>query len=65
MRLAVDYERCQGHTLCAWAAPAVIRLADDDGRAIVDDPVVAPEHEAAVRAAVANCPENALVIAED
>ena len=65
MRLAVDYDRCQGHTLCAWAAPAVIRLADDDGRAIVDDPVVPPPHEDAVRVAVANCPENALVITED
>jgi ferredoxin len=64
VRLTVDYERCQGHTLCAWAAPAVIRLADDDGRAIVDDPEVPPEHEEAVRAAVANCPENALVITE-
>lgn len=65
MRLTVDYDRCQGHTLCAWAAPEVIRLADDDGRALVDDPHVPPDHEAAVRAAAANCPENALVIAEE
>ena len=65
MRLTVDYDKCQGHTLCAWVAPEVIRLADDDGRAIVDDPEVAPEHEDAVRSAVANCPENALVITDD
>lgn len=65
MRLTVDYDRCEGHTLCAWAAPDVIRLADDDGRAIVDDPEIDPEHEEAVRSAVANCPEQALVITED
>jgi ferredoxin len=65
MRLTVDDDRCQGHTLCAWAAPDVIRLADDDGRALVDDENVPPEHEQSVRAAVANCPENALVITED
>lgn len=62
MRITIDETRCQGHTLCAWAAPAVIRLSDVDGRAIIDDPNVPPEHEAAVRAAVANCPENALAL---
>ena len=65
MRLTVDYDRCQGHTLCHWVAPDVIRLADDDGRAIVDDPEVPPEHHDAVRQAVANCPESALVLIED
>ena len=65
MRLTVDYEKCQGHTLCAWAAPAVIRLGDDDGRAVVDDPNVPPEQEEAVRRAVANCPESALILDED
>ncbi len=65
MRLTVDYDKCEGHTLCAWAAPSVIRLADDDGRAIVDDPEIAPEHEESVRAAVANCPEGALIISTD
>ena len=64
MRLRVDYDRCQGHTLCAWAAPAVIRLADEDGRAVVDDPVVPADQHEAVRRAVANCPENALIIDE-
>jgi ferredoxin len=64
MRLSVDYERCQGHTLCAWAAPEVIRLADHDGRAVVDQPEIPPEHQESVRRAVANCPENALVVEE-
>lgn len=62
MRLTVDYSRCQGHTLCAWSAPAVIRLGDDDGLAYVDDPEVPADQEEAVRRAVANCPENALVL---
>ena len=62
--MRVDYDRCQGHTLCAWAAPAVIRLADEDGRAVVDEPVVPADQHEAVRRAVANCPESALVIEE-
>lgn len=64
MRLTVDYSRCQGHTLCAWSAPDVIRLGEDDGRAIVDNADIDPEHADAVRRAAANCPEGALVIEE-
>jgi ferredoxin len=65
MRLYVDDDKCQGHTLCAWAAPDVVRLGDDDGHAIVDEPRVPPEHEEAVRRAVLNCPEGALRIDDD
>lgn len=64
MRLTVDYDKCQGHTVCSWAAPNVIRLADDDGRALVDNPEVPPEEFENVRRAVAGCPENALTISE-
>jgi ferredoxin len=64
MKVAVDPDKCQGHTLCAWAAPTVFRLGDDDGHAYVDDPDVAPEHEPAVRKAALNCPEGAISISE-
>ena len=64
MKVAVDPDRCQGHTLCAWVAPDVFRLGDDDGHAYVDDPDVAPEHEQAVRKAALNCPEGAILISE-
>ena len=64
MKVAVDPEKCQGHTLCAWAAPDVFRLGDVDGHAYVDDPDVAPEHEHAVRKAALNCPEGAITISE-
>jgi ferredoxin len=60
MRLRVDYNRCQGHTLCALAAPALVELREDDGHAapvardLVDDEL--PVAQAAVDA----CPERAL-----
>jgi ferredoxin len=64
MKVSVDAEKCQGHTLCAWVAPDVFRLGDDDGHAYVDDPDVPAEHEQAVRNAVINCPEGAITITE-
>ena len=64
MRVTVDADMCQGHTLCAWAAPDVFRLGDDDGHAYVDNPDVPHQHEQAVRNAAINCPEGAIKISE-
>ena len=64
MRIAVDADVCQGHTLCAMNAPDLFELDDDDGhaRALVD--VVPPAHEAAARLAAAGCPERAITLSE-
>jgi ferredoxin len=62
MRVRVLDDRCQGHTLCATAAPAVFGLREEDGHAytLVDD-VPADLEDQAERAA-AGCPEQAIVI---
>lgn len=65
MRVEVDASKCQGHTLCAMAAPEVFHLREEDGHAEVPQPEVAPEHEEAVRRAARGCPEGAIVVTED
>lgn len=64
MRIIVDNDLCQGHTLCALAAPDLFGLRDDDGHSyVLADPVPAGLHEAA-RRAVLSCPEGAIAILE-
>lgn len=64
MRVVVDSALCQGHTLCALAAPDLFGLGDEDGHsfALVD---TVPEglQEAARRAAL-GCPEGAITLVE-
>lgn len=62
MKVSVDAERCQGHTLCAMIAPDSFVLDDLDGHSSPVSEVVPPEHEAAVKEAAHSCPEQAIVI---
>jgi len=62
MRVRVAEEICQGHTLCATAAPKVFALSEEDGHAIVLLADVPPELEADVRRAALGCPEQAIQI---
>jgi ferredoxin len=67
MRVRVDPDRCQGHTLCTIPAPQVFALDEDEGHAHVVEEFVAvvpPELEQAVRAAASACPERAIEIFE-
>ena len=64
MRVRVDPAVCQGHTLCALAAPDVFLLGEDDGHAYVSSPDVDPTREEVVRKAAATCPEGAIVLEE-
>ena len=59
MEVTVDAEVCQGHARCWAICPEVFEL-DDEGHARVRVGVVAPELEARVHEAVANCPERAI-----
>jgi ferredoxin len=66
MNVVIDPSRCQGHTLCAMAAPEVFVLSDDDGHASVTPEVardgVPEQWRTAVRTAAAGCPESAIVL---
>ena len=64
MRVHVDPDVCQGHTLCALAAPDVFLLREEDGHSYVAQAEVPPGLEEAVRKAVATCPEGAISIDE-
>ena len=60
MRVRVDDDRCQGHTLCAAQAPGVFVLRDDDGHAYVEADEVPAGLEDQVQRAVQTCPERAI-----
>lgn len=64
MRVRVDPDRCQGHTLCNMRVPEVFALSDYDGHAsaIIDD--VPGELHEAVRDAAASCPEQAIEVSD-
>ena len=64
MRVTVDAARCQGHALCAAAAPGVFELSDEDGHSSVPAPEVPPDRKVDVQAAAANCPERAISVGE-
>jgi ferredoxin len=64
MQVRIDPDVCQGHTLCALAAPQVFLLREEDGHAYVESPEVPVELEDQVRKAVATCPEGAISIEE-
>jgi ferredoxin len=62
VKVSVDGQRCQGHTLCAMIAPESFELDDVDGHSSPVSDVVPPDQEDAVREAVHSCPEQAIVI---
>jgi ferredoxin len=62
MKIRVDPEKCQGHTLCAMRAPKLFQLSEIDGHssAVVDE--VPADQEADALEAVHSCPEQAIVV---
>jgi ferredoxin len=67
VKVHVDPDRCQGHTLCAMIAPDLFKLDDIDGHStVVIDGDVSADLEAKAAEAVRSCPEQAIsVIAEE
>jgi len=59
VHVSVDGNLCQGHARCNLICPEVFDL-DEAGFAQVIAADVPPEHEAAVKDAVLNCPERAI-----
>jgi ferredoxin len=62
MRIRVDPEKCQGHTLCAMRAPHLFELDEIDGHstAVVDE--VPADQEPDAREAAHSCPEQAITL---
>lgn len=62
MKVRVDAERCQGHTLCSMIAPELFELSEIDGHATAIDDDVPPELEGRAREAFDSCPEQAITV---
>ncbi|MBI2698059.1 MULTISPECIES: ferredoxin [Mycobacterium] len=62
MKVWVDPERCQGHTLCAMIAPDSFRLSDIDGSSSAVSEVVPDDQVDLVREAAQSCPEQAIIL---
>ena len=65
MKVRVDQERCQGHTLCAMIAPDMFQLSDIDGSSSPVTEEVPADQIEVVREAAHSCPEQAILIDED
>jgi ferredoxin len=62
VKVRVDPERCQGHTLCAMIAPDAFELDDIDGHSSAVFDEVPPDQEEQVREAAQSCPECAILL---
>lgn len=62
MKVWVDGDRCQGHTLCSMIAPDSFELDDVDGHSSAVNEIVPADQEDAVREAAHSCPEQAIII---
>jgi ferredoxin len=64
VKVWVDPERCQGHTLCAMIAPDSFQLSDIDGSSSAISEVVPDDQLDQVREAAQSCPEQAIIITD-
>jgi ferredoxin len=65
MKVHVDPDRCQGHTLCSMIAPDAFQLDDVDGHSTaVFEGEVPAELRDKVAEAARSCPEQAIMISE-
>ena len=63
VRVVVNAEVCQGHTLCNMVAPDIFHLREEDGHAVVVlVGKLTPEQLARARKAELGCPERAITV---
>ncbi|MGW0246149.1 ferredoxin [Nocardia goodfellowii] len=60
MKVQVDSQRCQGHTLCAMIAPQSFELSEIDGHSSPVSAEVPADQQDQVREAAHSCPERAI-----
>ncbi|SNT12679.1 ferredoxin [Rhodococcoides kyotonense] len=63
MKIEVDWDLCEGHGQCEFAAPDVFTI-DDDGELEVLDESPGEDQRKSVEQAVRRCPTRALVIGD-
>ncbi|SHM66845.1 ferredoxin [Cryptosporangium aurantiacum] len=62
MKVRVDPQICQGHTLCAMTAPDLFELSDIDGHASAVSEDVPADQETLAKEAARTCPEQAIIL---
>lgn len=62
MRIRVDQDKCQGHTLCAMRAPDLFELSEIDGHSSAVADEIPAGQEADALDAVRSCPEQAISV---
>lgn len=61
-KILIDRDRCEGNARCVQLAPTVFLVDDQDQVQVIGEP--GPAERAAVEAAIARCPRQALAIEE-
>jgi SDR family mycofactocin-dependent oxidoreductase len=64
VKVRVDPDRCQGHTLCAMTAPKAFELSEIDGHSAAVSAEVPADLLEQVREAARSCPEQAITVSE-
>lgn len=59
MKLSVDSERCQGHSLCCMSAAEIFDIGDEGVAVVLQQPATDEQCQLALDAAL-NCPEQAI-----
>jgi ferredoxin len=62
VRVFVNPDLCQGHTLCNMVAPDIFHLREEDGHSFVVVEELTPEMEPLAQKAAIGCPERAIFI---
>ena len=62
MKVRVDPDRCQGHTICSMIAPTLFTLDDEDGHSTAIDGEVPAGLEPKAAEAIRSCPEQAISV---
>ncbi len=64
MKIAIDYDRCEGNAVCMKVCPEVFEVGEDDkAHLLMNNP--GEDLRAKVEAAVRRCPRQALAIESD
>ena len=62
MKIVFHADRCQGHQMCAIAAPLLFGSDDYGNATVLESGELDPEQLVAARRAAGNCPENAIAV---